>query len=92
MRQPLRPVTERGIVRSDDAGRTWAVANAGLSAGQVSAMAAAADGGRFFAGTDPAAVFVSDDGAQSWREPGSLRTVPGYDQWRYPLPPPIHRM
>jgi photosystem II stability/assembly factor-like uncharacterized protein len=58
-----------GIVRSDDEGRTWRDANSGLTTRYVRWLAYHPDmSDREFAGTEPAAIFVSHDGADTWRE------------------------
>ena len=87
MRTPLGPEHESGIIRSVDGGHSWVAANEGLASRQVTALANSADGTTFYAGTDPAAVHVSDNAGGPWVEPGTLRTIPGYDSWTYPLPP-----
>ena len=87
MRTPLGPEHESGVIRSVDGGHSWVAANEGLASRQVTALAGSADGTTFYAGTDPAAVHVSEDAGAQWIEPGTLRTIPGYDSWTYPLPP-----
>jgi photosystem II stability/assembly factor-like uncharacterized protein len=78
-----------GVARSEDGGITWKLANAGLSHFDVWVVKAERLGGRerLFAGTLPAHLFVSDDGAASWRELGALREVPSVSQWSFPPPP-----
>ena len=87
MRTPLGPQHESGVIRSVDGGRSWSAANEGLASRQVTALASSADGTTFYAGTDPAAVHVSASADRPWVEPGTLRNIPGYDSWTYPLPP-----
>jgi len=78
-----------GVARSDDGGLTWKLANAGLGQFDVWVVKAERLGGRerLFAGTLPAHLFVSDDGAASWRELTALREVPSAPQWSFPPPP-----
>lgn len=78
-----------GVARSDDRGLTWKLANAGLSHFDVWVVKAErlGDRERLFAGTLPAHLFVSDDGAASWRELAALRAVPSAAQWSFPPPP-----
>ncbi|MBV9121358.1 MAG: glycosyl hydrolase, partial [Chloroflexi bacterium] len=40
-----------------------------------------------YAGTEPAAVFRSDDYGESWHERPALRSVPNTDKWMFPSPP-----
>ena len=42
-----------------------------------------------FAGTQPAALYRSDDLGETWRELSSLREVPGTEKWTFPPPPHI---
>jgi photosystem II stability/assembly factor-like uncharacterized protein len=78
-----------GVARSDDGGLTWKLANAGLSHFDVWVVKAERLGGRerLFAGTLPAHLFASDDGAASWRELTALRAAPSAPQWSFPPPP-----
>jgi photosystem II stability/assembly factor-like uncharacterized protein len=91
MRQPLRPAGRRGMLRSADGGRTWSPVAGPLAGQQITALAAASAGTatapRCLAGTDPAELFVSTDGGVSWEQGQSLREMPGYERWSYPLPP-----
>ncbi len=58
-----------GIVRSDDDGQTWRDASDGLTTRYVRWLAYHPDvSDREFAGTEPADIFVSHDGAETWRE------------------------
>jgi photosystem II stability/assembly factor-like uncharacterized protein len=74
---PARPEvvfagTDRGLLRSDDAGRAWRTVDSPLSELCVWKVAIhPTDPAVVFAGTgtpDPAAVFRSDDGGVSWRK------------------------
>jgi photosystem II stability/assembly factor-like uncharacterized protein len=80
--------TTDGVFRSDDDGRTWRAASAGLAARHVRWLAYHPDiSDREFAGTEPAGVFVSHDGAGSWRtcpEVAQLRDAHG---WFLPYSP-----
>lgn len=78
-----------GVARSDDGGLTWKLANAGLSQFDVWVVKAERLGGRerLFAGTLPAHLFVTDDGAAHWRELKALREVPSVPHWSFPPPP-----
>jgi photosystem II stability/assembly factor-like uncharacterized protein len=77
------------VARSDDGGLTWKLANAGLGQFDVWVVKAERLGGRerLFAGTLPAHLFASDDGAATWRELTALREVPSAPQWSFPPPP-----
>ncbi len=45
--------------------------------------------GRLYLGVGPAMLHISDDGGSTWRDCPSLRDVPGYDKWTFPVPPHI---
>ncbi|HEX2034370.1 MAG TPA: hypothetical protein VHS99_09315 [Chloroflexota bacterium] len=94
MRTPLRPASRQGILRSEDGGASWQPVSDGLAGEQVTALLAVPDRGsggrtpgRLVAGTDPAELLVSLDGGQTWARGQSLREMPGYAEWSYPLPP-----
>jgi hypothetical protein len=61
-----------GVLRSPDAGANWS--RAGLEGRIVKALAVS-PGGRIYAGTNPAALFVSEDDGSSWRELVGFRRV-----------------
>lgn len=77
--------TKTGVYRSDDLGKTWHAASSGLSQPYVRWMAYQPEVSDFeFAGTEPAGIFISHDGAATWRacpEVAQLR-----DQYRWFLP------
>ena len=77
--------TENGVFRSDDEGKTWEEASNGLTARHIRWMAFHPDVSDLeFAGTEPANIFVSHDGSNSWRacdEVAGLR-----DQYKWSLP------
>src|SRR3972149_1354852 len=77
--------TKKGILRSTDEGQTWQEASHGLTTGHIRWMAAHPDiPGLRFAGTEPANIFVSQHGGDSWRvcpEVAQLR-----DQFKWSLP------
>lgn len=60
--------TTTGVFRSNDGGSTWDEASGGMEPRHVRWMAYHPDiSDREFAGTEPAALFISRDGAGSWR-------------------------
>ncbi len=57
--------TDKGIVRSDDAGATWQASRSGIDTGIIFAVEGDAASGRLYAGTSNG-LFASTDGGRSW--------------------------
>ncbi len=80
--------TTDGIFRSDDLGKTWREASQGLKERHVRWMAFHPDVSDFeFAGTEPASIFVSHDGAASWRECPEIPPLRDQHRWMLPYSP-----
>src|SRR5581483_1928291 len=68
--------TPEGVMRSDDWGKTWRDASNRLNPRYVRWLAYHPEiSDREFAGTEPADIFVSHDGANSWRECGEVAQI-----------------
>jgi photosystem II stability/assembly factor-like uncharacterized protein len=81
--------TDSGIYRSSD-GRSWQLS--GCEDRAVRAIAAApGSAGEIYAGTQPAALYRSGDGGQSWSEIESLTRIPGSEAWGLPGDPSASR-
>ncbi len=79
-----------GLWVSDDGkGADWRPLTNGIDRPHVYTVAARRIGDRvtLFAGTEPAALYRSDDFGESWTETTSLRDVPGTEKWTFPPPP-----
>jgi photosystem II stability/assembly factor-like uncharacterized protein len=75
------------VWKSTDLGATWTHSSAGLAyaAGEPSIKSVwslAADAGRLYAGVEPAGLFESQDGGQSWRHVAGLRDHPSRPEWQ----------
>ena len=77
--------TKHGIFRSEDEGQAWTEASNGLTAPHVRWMAYHPDVSDLeFAGTEPAEIFVSHDGGDSWR--ACLEVAQWRDEFGWSLP------
>lgn len=80
--------TKEGVFRSRDAGDSWQAANNGLSIRHIRWLTFHPDDPqRVFAGTEPAWIFLSQDGGRSWEtrpEVADLREAQG---WYLPYSP-----
>lgn len=80
--------THQGILSSDDLGQTWRPANAGLTIEHIRWLAFHPEYPSFaYAGTEPAAIFATRDGAQSWRECPEVANLRDANGWYLPYSP-----
>jgi len=80
--------TTAGIFRSDNLGKTWREASVGLTTRHVRWLAYHPDiSDREFAGTEPAAIFISHDGAETWRECPEVARLRDEHGWFLPYSP-----
>ncbi|GIV97504.1 MAG: glycosyl hydrolase [Herpetosiphonaceae bacterium] len=80
--------TRAGVFRSDDGGETWEEASKGLDIRYVRWLAyhpAISD--REFAGTEPAGIFISYDGAATWRACPEVEALRDRYGWWLPYSP-----
>lgn len=83
---------DQGLWCSSDAGVTWRHAGDGVASEKVMAVAVSsleqANGsGVVFAGTEPTALYRSEDQGQSWQELTTLRELPSAPTWSFPPRP-----
>lgn len=80
--------TKDGVYRSDDLGKTWYEASNGLSLRYVRWMAYHPAISDFeFAGTEPAGIFISHDGAATWRTCPEVAQLRDQFDWFLPYSP-----
>jgi hypothetical protein len=81
-----------GLFRSRDSGRNWEPVGPGIDHPIITAVdlghSGQADGlGIVYAGTEPSAVFRSENGGDSWVDLAGLRALPSADTWSFPHVP-----
>ena len=74
-----------GVRRTTDGGRTWT--SCGLAQEQVFSLAVSVADGAVYAGTEPSAVYRSDDRGQTWYELTGLLELPSRPTWSFPPRP-----
>lgn len=80
--------THDGIFRSDDGGLSWREASRGLTHRHVRWLAFHPDiSDREFAGTEPAAIFISQDSGETWQERDEVSNLREQLGWWLPYSP-----
>lgn len=80
--------TRQGVYRSDDLGRSWQEASSDLTIRHVRWLAYHPDISDLeFAGTEPAGIFVSGDGARSWQSRPEVSQLRDAHGWYLPYSP-----
>jgi hypothetical protein len=79
--------TTDGIFRSDDLGRTWQKPGTDVGTPHVRWLSYHPVVGRAFAGTEPAAIFIAEDGGQTWRECPEVARMREEHGWYLPYSP-----
>ena len=76
---------EGDVRKTTDGGRTWT--DCGLPQQGVFSLAVSPVDGAVYAGTEPSALYRSDDGGDSWQELKSLLDLPSQPTWSFPPRP-----
>ena len=77
-----------GLLLSEDLGQTWRTAGEGLTEPHLRRVHYHPDRpGVALAGTEPAAIFRTDDNAKSWREPPEVARLRDENDWYLPYSP-----
>ncbi|MBN1261160.1 MAG: hypothetical protein JXB35_10815 [Anaerolineae bacterium] len=80
--------TTKGLFHSGDLGRSWRPAGEGVTIQHARWLAYHPDiGGRAFLGTEPAAIFVTTDEAQTWRICPEVAELRDEHSWYLPYSP-----
>jgi photosystem II stability/assembly factor-like uncharacterized protein len=89
---------DNGLWKTDDRGQTWS--NTGkdaISSPQIMSVAVSPlNGGnrfnRVYAGTEPSAFYISNDGGESWERTEALNALPSSKSWSFPPRPWTHHV
>jgi photosystem II stability/assembly factor-like uncharacterized protein len=95
---PLHPeriycgTSDQGLWQSTNAGATWEPTGAGIISKYVTSVAVSAvdqvnGAGVVYAGTEPSAIYRSDDQGKSWQGLPSLQALPSASTWSFPPRP-----
>ena len=80
--------TRDGIYRSDDQGESWQQANSGLTHRHVRWLAVHPQGvERIYAGSEPAGIFVSQNGGSNWQARPEVFEMRERNRWYLPYSP-----
>lgn len=87
----------KGLWRSDDFGETWGPVGEGIRYPEVMSVAVSpvervGEYGVVWAGTEPSALFRSEDGGDTWQELTALQDVPSKPNWSFPPRPHTHHV
>lgn len=74
-----------GVRRTKDGGRTWI--DCDLPAPDVFSVAVSSVDGAVYAGTEPSALYRSNDRGETWRELAGLLELPSRPTWSFPPRP-----
>ena len=77
---------ESGLFRTDDAGETWRSLSSYPSDYAHSVMVHPTDPQLVYAGSEPSAIYRSENGGDSWEECGGFRAVPESANWSFHAP------
>jgi photosystem II stability/assembly factor-like uncharacterized protein len=83
--------TNAGMLRSDDGGASWQ--RFGLDRQRVTAVAASPSRRDLvWAGTEPSAIWKSDDAGATWARADTLLELPSSSEWSFPPRPETHHV
>jgi photosystem II stability/assembly factor-like uncharacterized protein len=74
--------TKTGLYRSRDSGKTWD--DLEVPREEMYSVVASPDGGRLYAGTHPAHLYVSTDDGGKWTELEGFQDLPSRNEWHTP--------
>ena len=89
-----------GLWKTDDGGKTWSnIGKDVISSPYIMSVAVSSlnpsSGNKFnkvYAGTDPSALYISNDGGDSWERMDALNELPSSKSWSFPPKPWTHHI
>lgn len=83
---------DHGLWQSTDAGASWSQTGEGITFAQVMSVAVSIQerfhgSGVVYAGTEPSAIFRTQNRGKSWQELAALRALPSAPTWSFPPRP-----
>ena len=78
-----------GVFRSEDAGATWQAINEGILFKMIFSVVQHPTTGDLYVGTEPASIFKSTNGGDSWTDLPGVRQLRETIDWTFPQPPHV---
>ncbi|MGI5843648.1 MAG: WD40/YVTN/BNR-like repeat-containing protein [Candidatus Xenobium sp.] len=84
----LLAASDQGLVSRTRDGENWQTFAEGLASSNIHSLSLhPSEPEMVFAGTQPAGLFCSQDGAAHWERMATFISVPSAGKWSYPIPP-----
>ena len=80
---------EQGVWRSNDSGVSWQEVFRDLAHDRVTALAVNTSG-TVYVGTEPSALFISEDSGETWERREGMEKLPSANRWSFPPRPDSH--
>jgi hypothetical protein len=87
-----------GLLKTDDSGQNWkrigkdAISSQNITSVSVSHLTHENSFNRVYVGTEPSALYTSNDGGDSWEKMEALNKLPSSTSWSFPPRPWTHHI
>jgi photosystem II stability/assembly factor-like uncharacterized protein len=87
-----------GLLKTDDSGQNWkrigndTISSQNITSVSVSHLARENSFNRVYVGTEPSALYTSNDGGDSWEKMEALNNLPSSTSWSFPPRPWTHHV